>query len=248
MAGREYNELVKGATGFCGAYPLEVPIRVGDYYIINDNGVLQKMGNVLDEDPLWKNGVPVDSEPIEGSPTYFAGCKREEAVTGGAGVEVPGGVGVEATVELSFDREAGFALAYEAATRSRMRTIPAVRGALVERVKKGTWEEHWILVTEVISAKSATLTVAATAGSSVDLHANASVPAGLGGVAIANPELGWTSSSWRGSGYSAVCQSGTPLFHTLQVKKGWFNRIKVETLGDDDSQDAFVEDDPFGDQ
>ncbi|MGB8384942.1 MAG: hypothetical protein WCG47_27515 [Dermatophilaceae bacterium] len=44
MSAKEYNELVKGTTGFRGAYPLVVPVKVGDYFELNNEDVLVHLG------------------------------------------------------------------------------------------------------------------------------------------------------------------------------------------------------------
>jgi hypothetical protein len=85
--------------------------------------------------------------------------------------------------------------------------------------------------------------VATEAGSRLDLHANAAIPAGIAGVSIADPKLGWTASSWRGSGYSSVCKPGTPLYHCIKARKG-FRGWRAELLDEQEPADLFT-DDPF---
>ena len=218
MVAAEYNRLVHDVTGWRGAFPLIIPIRVGDYFELRDDGVPVMLGNVFNW-PGWRDAVPVDSEAIAGSETYYSGCQRKTGVQAGAGAQIPGGVGVQGTLQLSFSREAGFVLAYDAATRSRMRDLAPVQSAIRDAASSGWWQQNWVLVIEVIAAESATLAVATEKDSAIDLHANAAIPAGIAGVTIAKPALGWTASSWKGSGYSSVCQPGTPLYHCLRVRK-----------------------------
>jgi hypothetical protein len=244
MVAKEFNRLVYESTGWRGAYPLVIPIQVGDYFQLNEQGVPIDLGNALDW-PGWRAAVPVDRETIGGSETYYAGCQRQAAPEAGGGAKVPGGLGAEATLSLSFTRSAGFVLAYNAATRSRVRDAAAVRQSILASAKAGWWQEDWILVTEVIEAESATLAVATEAGSQIDLHANVAIPDGIiAGVSIADPKLGWTASSWRGSGYSSVCNRGTPLYHCMRVRKGIFGKWRAELL-DEQEPDAVFTDDPF---
>jgi hypothetical protein len=247
MSAKEYGKLVKSTTGFRGAYPLVVPVKVGDYFEMGEEGVMVHLGNAFNW-PGWKEGVPVDSDVIGGSETYFGGCKREMAADAGAEVSSPIGLGAEATVSLSFESESGFVLAYEAATRQKVRDVPDVQREIVKLANGGWWQEKWVLVTEVIAAESATLVVSASKGSNLSLHANVQVPQALGAVEIANPELGWTASSWRGSGFSSLCKPGTPLYHCIKVKQDWLGGFKAETLGPEEIADGFVMDDPFGEE
>ncbi|WP_344836027.1 hypothetical protein [Kribbella ginsengisoli] len=219
-------------------------MKVGDYFELSKQGVLVHLGNVFNW-PGWKDAIPVDKDKIKGSETYYAGCEREKAVEGGAGVKTPVGLGAEATVSLSFSRAGGFALSYEAAWRHKVREVPEVQRQIVALAKKEQWQEEWVLVTEVIEAKAATLVVSAAKSSKFSLHANAALPWALEKVGISDPKLGWTASSWQGSGFSSLCKPGTPLYHCVKVKKTLFGRFKSQTLGLEDFDEVFT-DDPYG--
>ena len=106
------------------------------------------------------------------------------------------------------------------------------------------YQQNWILAIEVIAAESATLAVATEKDSAIDLHANAAIPAGIAGVTIAKPTLGWTASSWKGSGYSSVCQPGTPLYHCLKVRKSskFSHNWQTELLDAANPADMFTHD------
>jgi hypothetical protein len=245
MVAVEYNRLVHESTGWRGAYPLVIPIRVGDYFQLRDDGVPIHLGNALNW-PGWKDAVPIDSETIGGSETYYSGCQRKIGVSTGASVEIPGGIGVAGTLSLSFSHQASFVLAYDAATRTRMRDLVPAQRSILESARSGWWQEDWILVIEVIAAESATLAVATEKDSELDLHANVTIPPGvIAPVAIADPKLGWTASSWRGSGYCSVCQPGTPLYHCLKLRKRRFGGTwREELLDENDPADLFTGD-PF---
>jgi hypothetical protein len=244
MAAVEYNRLVYESTGWRGAYPLLLPIRVGDYFQLRDDGVPVHLGDAFNW-PGWRDAVPVDSENVGGSETFYSGCQRKSSVSAGAGAQIPGGVGLDGTLSLSFSREASFVLAYDAGTRTYVRDVVAVQRSILESAKLGWWQEDWILVVEVIAAQSATLAVSTEKDSELDLHANAAIPTGIASVPIAIPSLGWTASSWKGSGYCSVCQPGTPLYHCLKLRKGRFgNRWRAELLDEHDPADMFTGD-PF---
>jgi hypothetical protein len=244
MIAEEYNRLFYECTGWRGVYPLVVPIRVGDYFQLRDDGVPIHLGNALNW-PGWKDAAPVDSEAISGSETYYSGCQRKIAASAAAGVQIPGGVGADGTLSLSFSREASFVLAYDAAIRARVRDLLPVQRLILDAARSGWWQQDWILAFEVIAAESATLAVATERNSELELHANAAIPTGIAGVAIAKPTLGWTASSWRGSGYCSVCQPGTPMYHCLKLRKGRFgNAWRAELLDDSGPADLFTGD-PF---
>ena len=45
MTAKDYNKLVFKVTGWRGAYPLIVSMRVGDYYELRRDGVPRYLGN-----------------------------------------------------------------------------------------------------------------------------------------------------------------------------------------------------------
>lgn len=243
MVAKDFSRLVHESTGWRPAYPLVIPIRVGDYFQLSKDGVPVGLGNARNWRG-WADALVIDREEIGGSETYNAGCSRKAAATAGGGAAVPGGVGAAATFSLSFARSAGFVLAYDAATRARIRDVPPVQDAILASARAGWWQEDWILVIEVIEAASATLAVATEAGSELDLYAKASIPSGMGGVMIADPQLGWSASSWRGSGYSSICQGGTPLYHCLKLNKGMLGGWSGQLL-EEAKRDELFTGDPF---
>jgi hypothetical protein len=244
VSAKEYSKLLKTTTGFRGAYPLVVPVKVGDYFELGKEGAMVHLGNVFNW-PGWSTAIPVDTDDIGGSETHYAGCKRENAAEAGAQISTPVGLGAEATVSLSFSRASGFVLAYAAAKREKVRDVSTVQRHIVELARKSQWQEEWVLVTEVIAAGSATLVVSTEKASKFSLHANVALPQALKDVGIANPELGWTSSGWRGSGYSSLCNPGTPLYHCVKVKKSMLGTFKGQTLGSEELDHVFT-DDPYG--
>lgn len=209
----DYLRLVHEVTGWRGVFPLGIAIRVGDYFELrsgDDSPVL--LGNAFDW-PGWQDATQVESEVIASSASYFSGCHLEIDGHAEAG-----------TLSLSFSRTGGFTLAYEAATRIRVRDLPSVTDLVLDAARSGRWQENWILAVEVIAAESATLIVAADQNFEFDLHANAAIPPALSAASIADPTLGWTASRSTGSGYSSVCQRGTPLYHGLKLRKSWIGR------------------------
>ncbi len=249
MAAKEYSQLVQETTGWRGAYPLVLPIKVGDYFQIGANDLPVGLGNVLNW-PGWADRLPVDSEDIAGSETYSAGCQRESGATASAGATSPTGLGAEATLAVSFSHSAGFLLAHTAAKHWRFRDVAAAQRAVLELARQGDfWKENWILATEVVEAESATLVVSTEANSSFELHASMTLPPGLAAVGIADPRLGWTASGWRGSGYSSVCKPGTPLYHCVRARRSFWGTWKTELLDDAEVDlDTAFTDNPYDDR
>jgi hypothetical protein len=240
---RAYSKDVYETTRFRGAYPLVVPLSVGDYLQIGKDDIPMGLGNVRNW-RLWD--MPIAREAIEGKETYFSGCKREKAAIVNAGVEPPTSVGAEGTVKLSFSKAGGFVLAFHAAEHERYEDIPKAQRLVLDAARAGWWQAEWALVTEVIKAESATLMVSLEKSTAFDLHATVAMPAALAlaGVQVADPKLGWTSSGWSGRGFSTICKPGTPLFHCVRIRQRWWGKLQSELqeARDDDLAAIFATD------
>ncbi len=120
MSAKEYNKLIASASGFRGAYPLSVPLHVGDYCQLRKDGVPVYLGNVLKWDE-WRRAAPVRTVPWEGTgETLYAACSRETEPSAGGGMGVPGVVGVKAVLSLTFSMSGGFVLGLYRSKTSRV--------------------------------------------------------------------------------------------------------------------------------
>lgn len=246
MTVKDYNKLINEASGFRGAYPLSVPLQVGDYCQLRKDGVPIHLGNVFNWTG-WPEAAPIETIQWEGTgETLYAACSREMGPSAGGGVEVPGMVGVKGTLSLTFSKSGGFVLGCGPGTLSRFRDLHAVRQAILQAAAANRWQEDWILITEATNCASVTLLISTSKGWGIDLHANADIPASvIGGVAVASPKLGWTAVIRKGEGYTAVCQPGTPLYHCLKLDRSFLvGNWRSELLGK--PADPFT-DDPYAD-
>jgi len=76
MVAAQYNRMIYDLIGWRGAFPLIIPIQVGDYFELSDDGALVQLGNAFDWPGWTPDAVPVESEAIEGSETYYSGRAR----------------------------------------------------------------------------------------------------------------------------------------------------------------------------
>lgn len=229
MTAKSYNQMVKDQTGWRGAYPLIVSMKVGDFFQFDSQGVPVGLGNVLNW-PKWAQRLVVEPGEPRGKESWYGACERKAGASASGGVTTPYGLGADASISLSFSRDGGFALSYDEAQVSRFQDVPVAQRDVLAAIRAGWWDPQWVLITHVISTTSASLVVSTGASSSIELHANASIP-DIGNVQISDPALGWSASSWIGSGYTSLCRAGTPLYRCTKIKRSWLGRLKVEELG-----------------
>jgi hypothetical protein len=245
--GQKYASLVHDVTDYWGAYLPNVPVSVGDYVEFQSDGAIRRLGTSFDW-PGWQQQFPVETQQLDGASTFDSHAKRSHGAEAGGGVTGPGGVGADAAISLSFSAEAGFVLDYQAAALHRYRDIETVRRWLLALAKKGEWEPHQALVTEVIEAGAATVVMSREKSSNVVLHAGASLPSGIGALNLSDPKLGLTVTSTSGSTLISLCKQSTPLFRIVRVRKSWLRRwhAELQAVSDDPHPAEAFSDDPFG--
>jgi hypothetical protein len=243
--GQSYARLVHDETGWWGAYPPQVAVTVGDYLEFGEDGSVTRLGSSFDW-PGWREQFPDECVPASGKETHTYGATRHRGAAAGAGATA-GTVGVDAAVTLAFSREAGFVLDYQGDLLHRYRAIDAPRAHVLALAKNGDWPPERALVTEVVEAESATVVMSKTSSSTVVLSAQATLPAAVGGLNLADPTLGLTGVTTEGSALISLCERSTPLYHCIRIRRDWLRRYHADLLAAPSTtqlDDAFT-DDPF---
>lgn len=242
---RMYSRLVHETTGWWGWFPPEVPLAVGDYLEISDDGRIDYAGCALDW-PGWRNALKIDPTELDAGKTYYRASSREFVGDAAAGATIAAGPGASGSVKLSFSKAGGFVLDYLAGTHHRLHDVAIMKRWILAAVKNGQWDQNWAFVTEVMEAQTATVLVASQKGSSIHLQASAKLPVDLTGINLAAPSLGLSATTWSGDGSTTLCSHANVLFHCVRIRKGHFGKLYAELqgTGPQDPDSAFV-DDPF---
>jgi hypothetical protein len=247
--GREFATFVHDETGYWGAYPPEIPVSVGDYLEFTSKGEINRLGTSLDW-PGWKKEFPIETVDIK-SPRlrYTSHARLDLIATASGGVSVAGGAAVSAGVKLTFSGKAGFVMDYRPTKLRRYRSVEAVRSWLLALAKNGKFPPGRALVMEVRTAESATVVMSKEAASTVVLNASASIPVTEAALDLADPTLGLSATTERGSALTSFAQASTPLYRVVLVRKSWLGKYHAELQAagqESDTTDAFSTD-PFED-
>lgn len=133
---------------------------------------------------------------------------------------------IEASVAVSFGKDATAFIALAGIREIRIDSIPSLAAKIMEEYWNGWWQPEYVVITHLVEARSSTILLAAEQGSSVELHASTAVePVGL---RLADLASGFQVTRSRGLGYQLVCQDAlTPLFRALSIKKSFWRELRT---------------------
>ena len=119
------------------------------------------------------------------------------------------------SIEFSSDKSVVFK-ANETYTPSIDDTIK-LGNQIIELYREGKWEKNWVVITEIVKAKSATIIISNKKDGKIELKANANVD--IVDIDIANAEFKFSPAFSRGLETRIIAQKGlTPLFKAMSIK------------------------------
>src|SRR4051794_36731622 len=243
---RRYSKLVHDRIGWWATFPVGLPLEVGDFVQMGDNGDIKYLGSVLDW-AGWKDGLPVEGFRYQGKDSIRAHASMSRTTHASAGVEVLAGVAeAQGALQIDFAKAAGFVLDFQGAEGRRFKAVITAANWILDTAKNGQWQKDWVLVTEVIGTSSTTALISEEAATSATLSANVVLPGDLAAVNLADPALQLRHAAWSGSGMMSVCEAATPLYHCVRIRrKWWFGPPKPDLLGKGNDSGVAMTDDPY---
>jgi hypothetical protein len=243
---KTYAKLVHANTGWWGAFPVCLRLRVGDCVSMDSEGRLVYVENILDR-PGWRKELSTQPVPFSGAQSYQAGASTRRAAGAGAKADVAGVAAVSAALEVTFSHAAGYLLGFTGAKGHRFRDVGRVRQWVLNSARSGNWEKDYAVITEVLETTATTALISEQKNTSVTLELKGSVsPVITGPINLADPAVHLTSTTWSGNGSTSECQDATPLYHCVRIKRKWYGPMyaSLESTSDDTHPDVFI-DDPY---
>lgn len=126
-------------------------------------------------------------------------------------------------VTLSFKRAGAIVFAASGCRSNRIRDNKSLGDIILQRFHDGLWERDLVVVTEVVSASTATILVASSAGAQVDLVAEGKVT--TPSVSLADASARFYTASSRAIGFNVIGGKNlTPLFRAGGIKRTFLRR------------------------
>ncbi|MGW7041153.1 hypothetical protein ACWGDT_00170 [Streptomyces avermitilis] len=168
-------------------------------------------------------GTPGDLE-------YASSGQVEVEWHGQAGLLAGSGMGMQTRVTVSFKRSNATFFQASRAVTSGITDLPAIERALIGLGE--LWKREWVVVTEVVKARSAVVVVSSRSGGRLDLH----VQGGGAGSSLAELASRVRVASEAGIAARVLSSSGlTPLFRVCQLRGGRVRKMSLVYRGEGES-------------
>lgn len=242
-----YGKAVHEESGWWGTFPLDLPLEAGDVIQLDDDGRITRILNIHDW-PGAKDAMPIDSAPVESATGWSRYAAKSREVVASGGVTTAVGAGANAAVKVTFSEAGGFVLEYVGGEYRKLRDVETARRWVLGLAKNGEWNKNYVLVTEVVVARPATVLVSSEKQASIVLSASASLPANVAGINLADPKFGFKESSFDAGIYKSISKVAYPLYHVVKPKKSLFGKWYAELqAGKAIPMDEVFTDNPFED-
>jgi hypothetical protein len=175
------------------------PIKLGDFGFL-DNYRFTQMGNVA------AMGIKTTSrEDVTTDHKYFASEGSTDIAFHAKGSVAPtGGTYVNATLEVGFtSREAMFFNAAEC-LHNMIEDKDSLGKSVLELYDNDKWDDGWVVVTDLISAKSVAIAISASSSASISFEASGDVPS----IKLADASIGLSIKSATNVGFQLAGQTG----------------------------------------
>lgn len=189
------------------------PLKLGDYGELKGRYYFSILGNITED-------LGIDFEVMEDRKKtdieQFCSKGGFQIVQRAKGDVTPGGFRfAKAGISISFSRSEAVFIDSRGYRYDRIKNIPALSKEIVKEYRKGNgkWEMHYLLVTEVERAESATIVITTAKNASIDIEAAVAGPIQI----ISDPSLGLKAVNWTDIGYKIVASKGVKIMMETRV-------------------------------
>lgn len=227
---KDYAKEIQTRIGERIAWPLNQSLALGDVGFFDDGNVFQRQGNLS----AWN----IAFRPREGARAPYYHYASEGAVTLGGALAATGekvAIPASGKLELGFNRTTAVFLRLGDQRLVEIEDKLAVGAAILEMYRAGGWDAEHVVVTSLMTARTAALLVSGSAGAKAMLEVDATDlgAAGSGKLTLASSSSLVVDTVAKADAKSLL----TPLFRTQGVVKRFLRGSSFRS-GDGTTDDA----------
>lgn len=219
-AQNQYTNEMKNRFGYYATWHPGVPLKLGDYGLLKGN-IFARTGNIS-EYGIEYNIRPDDTKtPLihnsQGNVTITSKLSGSAAPVGSALTSADAGIIVE------FSKENSTLFKANNTTTPSIENPMAVGKEVIDLFQKGTWDKHWVIITELVNAESASIIISNKSNAKIELKANANID--TKSIDIADAKFDFSSQYSQGLETEIISQEAiTPLFKVMGIKTRIFQK------------------------
>lgn len=230
----QYTKELSRKFGYRATWLPGSPLSLGDIGTL-DGAIFNRRGNLRDKNINFEIVNDATGDDLE-----YMSSGGVDISTKLAGKTAPEGSAlgtIDAGVIVNFSKEKAIFFKALNTKNSFIKDITKVGDDVVNLFKNGHWEKEYVVITELITAESATILISNSNNGKVELKANANIAATK--IDIADAEFDWDTKFSRGMETKIISQAGnTPLFKLQGIKKGLFEKPKFRMRGAVENEDS----------
>jgi hypothetical protein len=211
-----YVTELHSSLGYLATWLPTSALELGDLVTANDGG-LARIGHIRD------HGLSFIPRPGPGRAVY------EYASSGAVSISVKLAGQIMTGSSLG-DAEVGFvvkfsranAIVFEAAgcSSTTMADLASLGRSIEKRYAAGKWDRDWMLVTEIVNAKAATIIISSSQSAQADLKASGEI--GTGGIRLSDVAAKLEAKHTVDIGLKIIASTPlTPLYRASGIKRSW---------------------------
>lgn len=226
---QQYTAELNDKFGFLATWLPGTRLRLGDVGILKRD----RFEFVTTLDDL---GIPFKIRDISGAADYHYVSSKGVAINfhGNGKAESPGAAVASAAsdVSINFTRANAVVFAATGCKTTLIERQDQLGRSILERYQAGNWPGEHVLVTELVTADSATILISGDDSAKVDLAARAKIA--TAGFSLADPSLELQVASSVGVATQILAASQlTPLFRASAVRRRIFSAPSFQTRSAD---------------
>lgn len=213
--GTLYTREMKRRFGYHATWNPGTPLKLGDIGILENDQFIR----LTDLESLSLVSVIQETKgsPVELKYHSKGGIMITTKLAGAASLPNSTLTKADAGVLIQFEKDNSICFQANDCITSLMKDTTKLGKEILKRFEQGKWDKNWVIITELITAASATILIAERAGASIELKANAKITATK--LDIADTSFKFSASYSNQLDTEIIAQKGlTPLFKVMGIQ------------------------------
>jgi ABC-type transport system substrate-binding protein len=181
---------------------------------------------------LESQGIPVRVTESASNLSFDYSSKNGVSIDVGGGADINGGPVTDGklTISIKFGSDDAVVFQTTGFTSKRIDNLLEIEEAILDKYRKKTWKEEWVVVTEVLHTDAATIILSHSKNSSVELSGNAN--AQVASYQLANTQLGLKFVKETGKITKLIGSTNiAPLYKVMGIKDPFIGKTKFTVRG-----------------
>ena len=220
------DHIYASSSGYRATWEPGTKLKIGDIIKLDKYGVCNVFSS-LEEQGITPN---IRSSHSSSNKDFTSGKGLDITLKGSGDTPKAGSVLAEGDAGFTIQFKSGKNIVFKISgyTEEQIVNLDAIEAAVIEKYKKGNWNKDLLIITNLITADSATIIISEQGNSAVDIKAAAQVKAAE--LELTNASLGFQFVGNKNTSTNILAQNSiTPLYKAMGLKVSLFGKKELDT-------------------